>query len=1071
MRIRTVLPILLLIAVGPARAWVPMPIASPIELPEQRVAPAPAALHAAFESRVPGGWTLDWDTERGTLQAGRRGRIPAASVQRKLATQAAAITAASQFRAAAGAWLGDPGATLQPVRCAQWGRAWHVTWQQYAGARPVLDAYLDLTLVAETGAVVAFRNTLGTSGAVGRAVLDAQDATTRVERHVARALFRTGAAEVAVAIGTALRPAWHLTLAGARADERWDAVVAADDGSLLRLDSLVRPLVGTCTVDVPAAYHDDIPAPRPAPWLRVALLEDGATQETVTTDGQGVYRFVREAAATQTLEAGLDGLYVSVSNAVGEPRTRAAGAVATSADLHFGAASGRLDERTIYVHTNLIHDYARAAFDFRLLDFPMPAVAGEAQYANAYWNGEGMHFGDGGMTFYNLGLFADVIYHEYTHGITDYMYRPLGGLSGGQGSALHEGLSDYFACTITGESQLGEGLFRNAPDTPLRELDHRLQWPGDARGESHADGEIFAGALWDLRRSVGAAVADPLIHFARTLAPRTFEAYANAILLQDDLQFGDGQAANGSPHRVHILTAFAAHGIGEAAGPGRQLVHAPLGDTEAVGESRTILAGFEGHASGINDSLVLEYSLGGNFTARGMQRQADGDFAVTLPGTDLGDGVVVRYWIRTVARRGIPAQVLPPGAPAVTYTFRVGTDTAPPTVIHEALGRAAAIAWPATLAARIDDNLGIAAAWVETWQDGAPSARLGLVRDVLDPTAWRARFANVGSVGTVFDYRIVAQDASRAGLVTCVPSCDGSYRFTLAADLSEDFETGSGGFTHQVIRAGRSDAWRLGPRLDGSAGSAWICAGDDAGSEYEPGIAAALVSPTLQIGTGARAQVRSWIDAEPNAAIEAFDGGTVEIEIDGDGIWRSLVPQGGYTHVVAETGGANVLVAGTPCFSGRDATWRALEFDLGAWSGRRVRLRFVFAADTTPSAFGYRGWALDDFSVDPGSENPTDAAATPLPLQLSAQPFANPGRGWVGLAVAVPAGAGRTRVGIYDARGRWVRDLWRGLPAPGVHRLEWHGDDARGVARAAGVYYYRVDSARGGARGKFILLR
>jgi hypothetical protein len=236
-------------------------------------------------------------------------------------------------------------------------------------------------------------------------------------------------------------------------------------------------------------------------------------------------------------------------------------------------------------------------------------------------------------------------------------------------------------------------------------------------------------------------------------------------------------------------------------------------------------------------------------------------------------------------------------------------------------------------------------------------------------------------------------------------------------------------------------------------------------------LAAALTSPTLQIGSGARATIRSWIDAEPNAAIEAFDCGVVEIEIDGDGRWEPLTPVTGYTHVVAATDGANILPAGTPCLSGRDATWRTLEFDLGAWPGRRVRLRFVFAADTTPSSFGYRGWALDDFRVQPGAVRPTDVEPEAAARVLAASADANPGRGGVGIRLAVPPGAGRVDVRLYDVRGGWVRDLWSAEPGPGEHRLHWDGTDGGGLARPAGVYYYRVDSRRGGASGKLVLLR
>jgi flagellar hook assembly protein FlgD len=90
---------------------------------------------------------------------------------------------------------------------------------------------------------------------------------------------------------------------------------------------------------------------------------------------------------------------------------------------------------------------------------------------------------------------------------------------------------------------------------------------------------------------------------------------------------------------------------------------------------------------------------------------------------------------------------------------------------------------------------------------------------------------------------------------------------------------------------------------------------------------------------------------------------------------------------------------------------------------------------------------------------------------LSAEPAASPGRGQVGVRVAVPPDAGRLRVRLYDARGALVTVLWDGETAAGARRFVWDGTDAHGVARAAGVYYYRVDARAGRASGKLVLLR
>jgi hypothetical protein len=1038
---------------------------------EERFWPAPTAqaaasadLTAQFERALPGRWALCVSSATGRLASGVRGVAPAGLP----ADRAAVLAAADAFRDRAAPLLGSDAVECERVRAEVVGGAWHVTWQQRAGLRPVVGAWLDLVL-RQDGTVVAFASSLRPGLQVEAGLQTSESAAQAAAAWLGRPV-RSAAAEAVVWPPLAAEPAraaWQLQLVGAPG-ERWRAVVDAGSGVVLALESGVRTEVaGSSSADVVPLYAQDAPVERPLPWLRVRLTDRTATLAAVCS-ADGTFRFDATPGTGDTVRAGLESPYLRVGNAAGDAPSVAAIAASPLVHLHFGAASGRLDERTIYVQAHRIHDYARTRFDFRGLDLPMPAIAGEPGLANAYWDGQGIHFGDGGGRFYNLGLFADVIYHEYTHAITDVMYRPFGGLNGTEGGAMHEGLSDYFACTLTNEPLVGENLFRDGSGAVLRNLDNSLVWPADARGEVHADGEIFAGALWNLRQSLGSEVSDALIHFARAFGPQTFDAYANAVLLEDDLLFGDGQASNGSPHRVAILAAFARHGIGPGTSGVRRLVHVPLADTEANGIGRIVRAGFEAHLSASTDSLVLAYSSGGGFTFAGMHHEPDGDFSGEIPGAVLGAGTTIHYYIRTTPRRGSPAATLPPGAPASTYVFRVGTDVTPPSITCDTAAELPVFAWPAALRARIRDNLGVAYACVETWQDGIPSATLGMQRDLVDPEQFTAQFANVGTLGTRFRYRIVAADAAHNANIACVPACDSTFETVLVARWQESFETTDGSFEHASVRPGFGDAWRR--STDEPATShAWQCGSPAA--EYAPGLAAALVTPEADLGTGAVAHVRSWIDTEPNGGAEAFDGAVVEVEIDADAVWRPLVPASGYTHIMAATGGTNVLEPGRPCLGGRDRAWRQLEFHLGAWAGHRVRLRFLFASDGTPSPFGYRGWILDDFDLDPGSRDPTDAprstAATRL---LVSAPAPCPARGRVDFQLATVARE-PLRITMYDARGRRVRTLWDGPAGRAAQVVAWDGNDQGGLALPAGVYYYRLDSRRGREQGRIVLVR
>ena len=156
---------------------------------------------------------------------------------------------------------------------------------------------------------------------------------------------------------------------------------------------------------------------------------------------------------------------------------------------------------------------------------------------------------------------------------------------------------------------------------------------------------------------------------------------------------------------------------------------------------------------------------------------------------------------------------------------------------------------------------------------------------------------------------------------------------------------------------GRMRAWCSITRIPGALASgldhtpdgdwAWR-AGSDA-AEYAAGISAALVTEAYAVGVGARARVWSWMDVEPNGSAEAFDGGLVQARLDGEANWVTLVPESGYTHVVAAGGGAHLLRPGDRCLSGRARTWVPLAFDLDRFAGGRVRLRFVFESDAVAS--------------------------------------------------------------------------------------------------------------------------
>ncbi|HYC87798.1 MAG TPA: M36 family metallopeptidase [Thermoanaerobaculia bacterium] len=92
---------------------------------------------------------------------------------------------------------------------------------------------------------------------------------------------------------------------------------------------------------------------------------------------------------------------------------------------------------------------------------------------------------------------SDVVFHEYGHGLT---WRMIGSMGGGLAGAIGEGMSDTVACYMNGEDRVGEYVKNNTTGIRRYRYEGYPLSYGDAAGTSvHADGEIYAAAMWKLR--------------------------------------------------------------------------------------------------------------------------------------------------------------------------------------------------------------------------------------------------------------------------------------------------------------------------------------------------------------------------------------------------------------------------------------------------------------------------------------------------------------------------------------------------------------------------------------------
>ena len=159
----------------------------------------------------------------------------------------------------------------------------------------------------------------------------------------------------------------------------------------------------------------------------------------------------------------------------------------------------------------------------------------------------------------DTGIDSDVVWHEYGHGLT---WRMIGNMSGSVSGALGEGASDTLAIIITDEDRVGEWSFNDTNGIRSSRYEGHPNTLGDFAGNSvHADGEIYAAAMWDvfsLYKANGLTADDMLDDFVGGM--NFTPAGPNYIDMRD------GLLAQASADRDCLIwEAYAGHGMGEGA--------------------------------------------------------------------------------------------------------------------------------------------------------------------------------------------------------------------------------------------------------------------------------------------------------------------------------------------------------------------------------------------------------------------------------------------------------------------------------------------------------------------------
>ena len=325
---------------------------------------------------------------------------------------------------------------------------------------------------------------------------------------------------------------------------------------------------------------------------------------------------------------------------------------------------------TTYAHMLAVKNYVRAfAPDLAWLSEDSIATVNIDDECNAMSDGDSVFFFRSSGTCENTGRMADVVYHEVGHSVHRQSLIPgVGSFDG----ALSEGISDYLAATIVGDSGMGRGFFYS--EEPLRELNpvgFERVWPQDG-GEIHKAGMIIGGALWDLRSLLmekygpaeGIRRADVIFYEGTRRAVDMPSMYGAALLVNDD----DGNLANGTPDGCEINQAFGSHGLFSGTGIEAEKITAqevPGGLGVRVDLN---LPSFD--ACPLEALAFIEWGPrdGDDSTQLAEMMPVEGGYEIVLP--PLPDGQVMRYRVLLEYSTG-GARIIPPnqGAPWLQHWF------------------------------------------------------------------------------------------------------------------------------------------------------------------------------------------------------------------------------------------------------------------------------------------------------------------------------------------------------------------------------------------------------------------
>ncbi len=476
--------------------------------------------------------------------------------------------------------------------------------------------------------------------------------------------------------------AWEVFLKTAEPANVWRTYVDAHDAKILWRESGNQyfQITGLSQGQIEPTSVGDVYVPSGLEDERVRA----STSYVGYTDEAGNYVIEVPNNTTYTMDVGLYGRWCNVNRQDGaDANITGPGDPNSPVNFMFDDSNSHPAERDTYYHVNGVHDWIKGIDPgFTDLDYVMSANVNINGTCNAYWNGSSVNFYKEGGGCNNSGRIADVIHHEYGHGITQELYYPQGAPTS---SGMGEAFSDTYSMAMANDPIMGENF---QGSNPVRNGENLRQYPGsECGGEVHCLGEILMGAMWKTQKSMyikygaGAqAIYDPLVIEAVKTKQTNMPNFLTRLLMSNDV---DGNLANGTPDWYEICDAFAIHNL-----PCPPLTNyvtvtsTPLDDqTAQTGPYPiTCIAVSQGPGALDPNNIKIYYTtdpagaLLETWQSVGMTATGNpNEFGGAIP--DLGCGKHIRYYVRAAKLTG-EFETAPHLAPyRGTYEFMTGPYT------------------------------------------------------------------------------------------------------------------------------------------------------------------------------------------------------------------------------------------------------------------------------------------------------------------------------------------------------------------------------------------------------------